>query len=78
MTRHLRHLQLGAWVEIRLMNVWMGPCYDPSLPDREQVGDLLRDPGYKVLANRKIREVAFDPDRKRVCQHVNLRALAFQ
>jgi transposase len=43
-----------------------------------KVGDLLRDLGYSLQANRKTREGASHPDRNAQFEHINAQALAFQ
>jgi hypothetical protein len=43
-----------------------------------KVGDLLRDLGYSLQANRKTQEGASHPDRNAQFEHINVQALAFQ
>ena len=43
-----------------------------------KVGDLLRDLGYSLQANRKTREGASHPDRNAQFEHINAQAVAFQ
>ncbi len=43
-----------------------------------KVGDLLRDLGYSLQANRKTKEGASHPDRNAQFEHINAQALAFQ
>jgi hypothetical protein len=43
-----------------------------------KVGDLLRELGYSLQANRKTREGASHPDRDAQFEHINAQALAFQ
>jgi hypothetical protein len=43
-----------------------------------KVGDLLRDLGYSLQANRKTKEGVSHPDRNAQFEHINAQALAFQ